>query len=190
MPQAIILDRDGVLIKDKGFVHKIEDVELYSQVIEALQSVDKKTKLIIITNQAGIAKGIFREENYKEVRDYIHAFLKKKGIKITAEYYCPHHPEGSIPEYTKICTCRKPETALFEKALKEHQLNPKNCWTVGDMRRDILAGQRVGMKGILVKTGCAGKGGSGDEITPDYIAEDLYDAIKFIQQQEKEEEKE
>lgn len=183
MPHAIILDRDGVLIKDKDFVHKVEDIELYPKVIEALQLLKGK-KIIIITNQAGIAKGIFTEENYKKVCDHIHTIFRENDITITAEYYCPHHPQGTIPEYTKICKCRKPGTELFEKALKEHQLNPENCWTIGDMRRDILAGQRVGIKGILVKTGFAGKGGSGDEVVPNYIAEDLYDAIKFIKNQE------
>lgn len=189
MSQAIILDRDGILIKDNGFIHKIEDIELYPQVIEALQSVDKKTKLIIITNQAGIAKGIFKEEEYKKVREHIHELFKQKGISITAEYFCPHHPQGTVAPYNKECSCRKPAPGLFQQAIKEHQLNPSKCWTIGDMRRDILAGQRVGMKGILVKTGFGGKGSSGDEVTPNYIAEDLYDAIKFIQEQEKQEEK-
>ncbi len=182
--QAIFLDRDGVLIKDKGFVHKKEEVELYPKVIDALQLLDKQTKIIIITNQAGIAKGIFSEADYKKVRDYIHAVFKENKIIITAEYYCPHHPQGTIPEYTKECRCRKPKTELFEKAIKEHQLNPENCWTIGDMRRDIIAGQRVGIKGILVKTGFGGKGGEEDEVIPHYLAEDLYDALKFIQKQE------
>lgn len=189
MLQAIILDRDGVLIKDKGFVHKIKDIELYPRVIEALQRVDKKAKVIIITNQAGIAKGIYTEENYRQGRNYIHALFEKHSIKITAEYFCPHHPEGTVAPYNVECNCRKPASGLFERAIKEQQLDSKNCWTIGDMRRDILAGQRVGMKTILVKTGFGGKGGSGDEITPNYIAEDLYDAIKFIQEQEKEEKK-
>ncbi len=184
MLQAVILDRDGVLIKEGGFIYKASEVEFYPKTVEALQLLKGK-KIIIITNQGGIAKGVFREADYKNVREYIHKVLRKNGIEIAAEYYCPHHPEGTIAPYNVECSCRKPETGLFQRAIKEHQLDPSTCWTIGDMRRDIVAGQRVGMRGILVKTGFAGKGGSGDEVTPNYIAEDLYDAIKFIQQQEK-----
>jgi D-glycero-D-manno-heptose 1,7-bisphosphate phosphatase len=183
MPDAIILDRDGVLIKDKGFMHKVEELEFYPRVIEALQKVSKETKIIIITNQAGIARGIFTEQDYKKLRDHIHKIFRRNNIVITAEYFCPHHPKGTISEYTKECSCRKPASGLFEQAVKEHNLNPKNCWCIGDMRRDIIAGQRVGMKGIIVKTGFGGEGGEGDPIKPEYVAEDLYDAIKFIKKQ-------
>ncbi len=182
--QALLIDRDGVLIKDAGFVHKIEDFEFYPLVIEALQLLDKQTKIIIITNQAGIANGIFTEIEYFAFRDFLHAQFNKNGIHITAEYFCPHHPKGIVVPYNVSCSCRKPATALFEQAIKDHHLTPSKCWTIGDMRRDILAGQKVGIKGILVKTGFGGQSGSGDEVVPDYVAEDLYDAVQYIKKQE------
>lgn len=183
--EALILDRDGVIIESPSlsegkYTFRIEDVKIYPRVIEALKLLNKKTKIIIITNQAGIAHGKYTEEDYKKVRDFIYNIFEKNGIHVTAEYVCMHHPLGTVAPYNIICNCRKPATGLFELAIKEHGLNPNNCWTIGDMRRDIIAGQKVGMKGILVKTGLAGKGGTGDEVTPDYIADDLYDAIKYI----------
>jgi D-glycero-D-manno-heptose 1,7-bisphosphate phosphatase len=180
VPEAILFDRDGTLIVDTGFVHQIEDLEFYPQVIEALQYIDKKTKIIIITSQAGIGRGLYTEQDYFVFRDHIHSLLNEKGITIAAEYFCPHHPTKGIPPYNIECQCRKPNTALFEQAIKDFHLNPEQCWTIGDMRRDINAGQRVGMKGILVKTGFGGKGGDGDTITPDYVADNLYDAVEFI----------
>lgn len=179
MPEAILLDRDGTLILDKAYVHKIEELQFLPRVLDALQTIDKKTKIIIITNQAGIGKGIFKEEDYLKFRNHIWKVLGDKGITIAAEYFCPHHQKG-IPPYNVECECRKPKTALLKQAIKDFNLNPKECWTIGDMRRDILAGERVGIKGILVKTGFGGKGGDGDEIHPEYVAEDLYDAIEFI----------
>lgn len=180
MPEAIILDRDGTLIVDKAFVHKISDVEFFPRTIEALKHVPKETKLIIITNQAGIGRGLYKEEDYKKCRDYIHEQLKKEGITIAAEYFCPHHPTKGIPPYNKECACRKPKTELFERAIEDFALTPENCWCIGDMRRDIIPGQKLGMKGILVKTGFGGQGGDGDQVIPEYIAEDVYDAIEFI----------
>ncbi len=180
IPEAIILDRDGTLIVNKEFVHKISDVEFFPRTIKALKHVPKETKLIIITNQAGIGRGLYKEEDYKRCRDYIHEQLKKEGITIAAEYFCPHHPKGIVAQYNKDCDCRKPKAGLFELAIKEHHLNPIQCWNIGDMRRDIIAGQKVGINGIIVKTGFGSKGGEGDPVTPEYVAEDLYDAIEFI----------
>lgn len=188
MTEAVILDRDGVIIEGLGegkYCFKLEDVKIYPGVIEALKLLNKKTRIIIITNQAGIAFGKYTEGDYIKVRDYIWNIFKKNGIHVTAEYFCPHHPSGTVAPYNVICNCRKPATGLFELAIREYGLNPKNCWTIGDMRRDIIAGQKLGMKGILVKTGLAGKGGSGDEVTPNYIAEDLYDAVRHIKEMEK-----
>ena len=184
VPEAIILDRDGTLIVDKEFVHKISDVEFLPRTIAGLKQVAKETKLIIITNQAGIGRGLYKEEDYKKCRDYIHEQLKKEGVIIVAEYFCPHHPTKGIIPYNIDCTCRKPETALFEQAVKDFALNPEKCWCIGDMRRDIIPGQKLGMKGILVKTGFGGQGGEGDPVTPEYVAEDLYDAIEYIRKQE------
>jgi len=183
-PQAIIFDRDGTLTVDKGFTHKIEDLEFFPRVIEALKLVSKETKLIIITNQAGIARGKYKQEEYTKFRDALHKKLKENNIIITAEYFCPHHPTKGIPPFNIECECRKPAVGLFKQAIKKHNLDPEKCWSIGDMRRDIIAATRAGMKGILVKTGFGGQGGEGDEVTPDYFAEDLYDAISYIQKYE------
>ncbi len=179
IPEAIIFDRDGTLIVDKEYVHKIEELQFFPRVVEALQKIDKKTKIIIITNQAGIGKGIFIEQDYLKFRNHIWKVLEDRGITIAAEYFCPHHPKGIAP-YNVECNCRKPKSGLFEQAIEEHGLSSKNCWNIGDMRRDIIAGQKLGMKGILVKTGFGGQGGDGDLVIPEYVAEDVYDAIEFI----------
>lgn len=180
IPEAILFDRDGTLIVDKEYVHKIEDLEFLPRVLEALQKIKRETKIIIITNQAGIGRGVFKEKDYFKFRNHIHAVLKEKGIMVTGEYFCPHHPTKGIAPYNVECNCRKPKTALLEQAINDFNLNPKKCWTIGDMRRDIIAGQKLRMKAILVKTGFAGQGGEGDEVIPDYTAENLLDAIEYI----------
>ncbi|MGQ9620582.1 MAG: D-glycero-alpha-D-manno-heptose-1,7-bisphosphate 7-phosphatase [Bacteroidales bacterium] len=147
MNKAIILDRDGV-INRKGESYYIfckKDFKLNPGVIPALNYFRLKGYiLIIITNQGGIAKGVFTEEQMLDLHEFMKDLLRLHGVEIAGIYYCPHHPDVSL------CECRKPGTLLFEKAIKDFDIDPSSSYTIGDSMIDIEAAEKMGIKGILI----------------------------------------
>ena len=177
--KAVFLDRDGVINVDKGYVHKIEDFEFYPDVFDGLKKLQEAGfKLVIITNQSGIAVGYYTEDDFHKLTEYMLNEFSKQGIKIEKVYYCPHHPEGIIPELKQVCTCRKPATGMIESAIEEFNIDPLNSFLIGDKETDIQAGKKMGIKSILVKTGQGLK--YVNNTTADYIAENFTDAVGFI----------
>lgn len=148
--KAIFLDRDGVINIDKGHVHKIKDFVFYKDTFKAISLIPKEYKIIIVTNQAGIAKGMYTEKQFLELTNWMLKKFKSKGIKIDKVYYCPHHPEGSIKKYTKKCNCRKPNPGMLKKAAKDFNLDFKKSWLIGDHEKDIIAGKKAKTKTILI----------------------------------------
>jgi D-glycero-D-manno-heptose 1,7-bisphosphate phosphatase len=110
-------------------------------------------KFIIITNQAGIAKGLFSEKEYLAFKEEMYRRLKEQGILIDAEYFCPHHVNGVIEKYKLDCNCRKPKTGMFEQASKDLGLTLAQCWMIGDNLSDMLAGKNAGCRTVHVLTG-------------------------------------
>lgn len=175
--KAVFLDRDGVINKDYGYVHQVEKFEIYPQVFPALKKLQEAGfKLFVVTNQSGIAVGYYTEEDFHNVNNHMLSVFKKEGIKIEKVYYCPHHPEGVVPELTKKCECRKPESGMIKQAIKEFNIDPKQSFLIGDKETDIQAAHKEGIKAILVKTGQGLK--HVDNTTADYIAEDILDAVE------------
>ena len=114
MNKADFLDRDGTIIKDKNYSFNQESIEFIEGVIPSLLKLqDSGYLLIIITNQSGIARGLFSEAELKAFNDTLLHLLKAKGIVVTATYYCPHHPQGIVPQYAIECSCRKPGVKMF-----------------------------------------------------------------------------
>ena len=149
----ILLDRDGVINVEKNYLHRIEEFEYEKNVVSGLAKLrDLGYKFVIITNQAGIAKGFYSEEDYFKLQKFIEEDLRKKGIKIEKSYFCPHHPDG-IGKYKKNCECRKPNTKNFELAIKEFEIDEKISFMIGDRVTDLIPAQKLGMKTVLVKTG-------------------------------------
>lgn len=147
MKRAIFLDRDGVINRKGGpyYIYLKEDFVLNEGVTEALKYfMHKGFLLIIITNQGGIAKGVYTEEQMHEVHNFMKKLLKKDGIEIAGIYYCPHHPDVSP------CECRKPGTLLLEKAIKDFNIDTASSWMIGDSEIDIQAAEKMGIKGILI----------------------------------------
>lgn len=140
--KAVFLDRDGVLIRERGdYTWLLEDVKINDGVEEYLKNLyDEGYLLIIISNQSGISKGLYT----KQQADYIHLHLERiftlKGIQIEEFYYCPHHPTVSN------CICRKPDSLLLEKAIARFRINPAESWFIGDADRDIEAGRKAGVQ--------------------------------------------
>lgn len=146
---AIFLDRDGTLNVDKGYVHRIEDWEWIPGAIDAIAAFKKAGFLVIvITNQAGVARGYYSGEDVDKLHAWINDELKKQGAAIDGFYYCPHHPE-----YSEKCGCRKPLPGLLHEAAQDFDIDIDCSWLVGDKAGDIEAGLAAGVKSILVLTG-------------------------------------
>jgi D-glycero-D-manno-heptose 1,7-bisphosphate phosphatase len=143
---AVFFDRDGTLIKDVGYIGRPEDVELVPDAAQAVRWLNNALRPVIVaTNQSGIARGMFSEQDYVRVRDRLDDLLAERGAYIYGHYHCPHHPD-----YTGPCFCRKPGTELFDRAMAEHVLNPAMSAWVGDRWRDIAPALHFGGQGILV----------------------------------------
>ncbi len=147
MKKILFLDRDGVINLEKG-VHTFrpEDFILNDDIPESLKiAQDKGYLLVVITNQSGIAKGMYGHEDVKKLNEKLHDELKKSSVYLTEIYYCPHHPD------TGKCLCRKPGSLLLEKALARFQADPAKCLFIGDKERDVVAGSGAGVPSILIK---------------------------------------
>lgn len=188
--RAVFLDRDGTINEEVGYVNHLSRFRFIPAVFRGLKLINNLGLLsIVITNQGGIARGFFDEKFLKKLHAKMLDSLKKSGAKIDEIYYCPHNPHGSVKKYAVRCNCRKPATGMVEKAMKDFNISLKNSYYVGDQKRDIEFGKRLGLITILVKTGY-GKGEIyfnkfNNRLKPDYIAEDLLDAAKWIQKNEK-----
>lgn len=173
MNKAVFLDRDGTINIDYGYVRKIANFEFIPGVFDALKELAKTGfKIIIITDQSGIGRGYYTEEDYKNLTKYMVKEFEKSSIKIDGIYYCPHSPESS-------CSCRKPEIGMIKKAKEDFNIDLKKSYFIGDRTSDIQCGHNAGCKTILVKTGNAGEDGR-YSMRPDFVADDLYEAVNLI----------
>lgn len=177
MNKAIILDRDGTLNDDPdGYVHKVEDFKLLPGVIEGLKSLSDKFIFVIITNQSGIGRGIFTEDDLDKFNQKLIDELKKEDVEIKRIYHCPHTPE-------EVCGCRKPSTKYIEKAIEDFDIDIKNSWVIGDHPHDMEMGLKIGCRGVYLLTGHGEKHFDDlqkNSIKPDFIAKDFLQASKFI----------
>jgi D-glycero-D-manno-heptose 1,7-bisphosphate phosphatase len=157
MRRALFLDRDGVINKEVNYLHKIEDFEILPGVVPVLKTAQQKGFLIIIvTNQAGIAKGYYTEEEYRILEKHIENFFKKEGVHIDATYFCPHHPDGK-GKYKRVCDCRKPGIGMIQQAAQDFgEIDFSQSILVGDKESDIESGINAGIgRVILVRSGHA-----------------------------------
>lgn len=167
MNKAVFLDRDGVLVKDTGYV---TNPELLPRVADAIKLL-KGFIVVVVTNQAGVAKGYMDEIRVIETNFQIQNALEKQGAYIKKFYYCPHHPEGTVKKYTRECACRKPEIGMLKKAELQYDIDLEQSFLVGDKLSDIKAGKSAGCKTVLIGS---------ESKEADYIAKDLYGAVEWI----------
>jgi D-glycero-D-manno-heptose 1,7-bisphosphate phosphatase len=144
--KAIFLDRDGVLIRERGdYTWLLEDMHINDGVVEALKSFSQAGYLlIVISNQSGISKGLYTQKDADYLHLHLERFFRNQNIEITEFYYCPHHPSVTM------CICRKPDSQLLEKALARFDINPDLSWFIGDADRDIEAGIRAGVQTVKI----------------------------------------
>lgn len=172
---AVFLDRDGVLISEKGYVTALDQLEIFSYTAECVAKIKNSGYLtIVITNQSGVARGFFSEEELCKMNRYM---MKETGVD--AIYYCPHYEQGIIPKYAKKCSCRKPQIGMIESACKDFDIDLSKSYLVGDRASDILAGQRTGIKTILLESGY-GRAKLEENVMPDYTLNDLRDVANLL----------
>ena len=165
------MDRDGTLIEEVNFLSRVADLRLFSYTVESLRLLKENDFLIlVVTNQSGIARGIYDLAAMHSIHD---AIEKETGDLIDAFYFCPHMPDAG-------CECRKPRLGMIEQAKQEFEIDMENSWMIGDKALDIETGFAAGIKTALVRTGYGVKAENELDRQPDIIADDLLNAIRKI----------
>ena len=147
---AVFLDRDGVLVEDVGFLRRPGDLRILPGAVEALRSLAARFRLVVVTNQSGIARGYFSENDLLTIHQELARRLAGQGAAIDAYYYCPHLPGGGVLAYDVECQCRKPKPGMLLGASRDLGISLDRSYMVGDKPRDILAGSAAGTTGVII----------------------------------------
>lgn len=151
---AVFLDRDGTVNVEVNYLSQPEQLVLLPTVAEAIADLNTKgIAVFIVTNQAGVARGYFPEHRLQAIHQRLEDLLEERGARVTAIYYCPHHPSAGIGQYRKVCQCRKPLPGMLERAAVEHQIDCSRSLMIGDRESDLQAGAAAGCRTALVRTG-------------------------------------
>jgi heptosyltransferase-2 len=184
--RAAFLDRDGTIIEDLGYLSDPAQIRVIPGAVEALRALQAAGyRLVLITNQAGVARGLMTEEDVRRVNDALMSRLGEAGIRFDGVYYCPHHPEHGPPEYRLQCACRKPGPGMIRRAAEDANLDPARSVIIGDHSTDAAVARGFpGMRGVLLLTGHgagqAEKVERGEVARPDHVAADLAAAVQWV----------
>jgi D-glycero-D-manno-heptose 1,7-bisphosphate phosphatase len=167
----VFLDRDGTMIEDVGYLDTLDRIAFYPWTIDAIRMLNRAAlPVVVVTNQSGIAQGVFDEAFVEATHRALDARLAAGGARVDAYYYCPHHPAGRIAAYARACDCRKPGRAMIDRAAAALGLDPARSFVVGDKWLDVQLGRAVGARAILVRTGV---GAAEERRPPDGVAADV-----------------
>jgi D-glycero-D-manno-heptose 1,7-bisphosphate phosphatase len=188
MKPAVFLDRDGVLIEDVHLLTRPEQVVVLPGVSQALRALSQAGfKLIVVSNQPVVARGLVSEQDVRSVHEHMDSLLRSAGSPpLDAIYFCPHHPNATLPAYRVNCDCRKPKPGMFLRAAKELDIDLPASFTVGDRITDIIAGVKAGCRTVLVQTGkhlekpIETSEPLDATIQPDHVCADLAAAAEWI----------
>jgi D-glycero-D-manno-heptose 1,7-bisphosphate phosphatase len=180
--RAVFLDKDGTLIEDVPYNIDPAQISLTDGALEGLQLLHSAGfKLVVVSNQSGVARGIFKEEALTQVEQHLQKILAEAGIPLAGFYYCPHHPEGRIRDYAVNCMCRKPRPGMLFKAARDHEINLASSWLIGDILDDVEAGRRADCNTILIENGNETEWGlTSPYRKPHYTAPNLFEAARII----------
>jgi D-glycero-D-manno-heptose 1,7-bisphosphate phosphatase len=191
MNRAVFLDRDGVLIEDVHLITRPEQVSILSGVPEALQRLRTAGfKLFVVSNQTVVSRGLATEAEVELLNRQIEGMLQSQGGSQLDQFYiCPHHPKATLPQYRLECDCRKPRPGLILQAAKEHQIDLRRSFLVGDRITDIVAGAKAGCRTVLVQTGqhsappIESPDAIDQSVEPDFVCDGLLAASDWILKQ-------
>ncbi|MBN2188888.1 MAG: HAD family hydrolase [Chitinispirillaceae bacterium] len=168
--KALFLDRDGIINEDTGYPYKPEHIRFYDAVFPLCKkAAGKGYLLVVITNQAGVAKGKYTEDDVKSLHQWMAGEFLKRGISIERFYYCPHHPEATVPAYRVACACRKPKPGMIERAAKELNIDITKSLAIGDKPSDRI--ECTGLRSIIIKSRYTGD---------DFNVEDLAGVADYL----------
>jgi len=183
MRPAAFIDRDGTIIEEAGYLDRFELIAPFPWSARAMRRLKGAGyALVVVTNQAGVARGYFDEAFVREAHGRLDAMLRADGVDVDGYYYCPHHPEGTIARYRQVCDCRKPAPGLVRAAARDLDLDLPRSFVIGDKWLDVALAQNVGATGVLVRTGY----GRGIETAPpegvsaDIVVDTLLEAAEWI----------
>lgn len=182
---AVFIDRDGTVNEQVGYLNHVSRLAVFPWSAPAIKLLNEHHYLtVIVSNQSGVARGYFPVSLVTEVHQRMEWLLEQEKAFVDNILFCPHHPAGKVPEFSKVCECRKPSTGLIERACERLDIDLAKSYMVGDQLIDIELAERAGIKGILVETGY----GLGEKeyllplspLEPAYIAKDLLGAVRWI----------
>ncbi len=178
---AAFLDKDGTLIEDVPYNVDPDQIRLAPGVGEGLAQLRAaRFWLIVVSNQSGVARGLFSESALGGVEDRISELLAGFGVDLDGFYYCPHHPEGVEPRYAMTCECRKPAPGLILKAAREHAVDLDRSWFIGDILNDVEAAHRAGCRAALINNGNETEWERSPLRWPEFVAADFAAAARLI----------
>lgn len=180
---AVFLDRDGTVCEEVGYLSQVKNLRLIPGSAQAIRQIrEAGWKVVIISNQSGVARGYLSEETVLTIHGALKKMLQQQDAEVDGIYYCPHHPQGN-PPYNIQCSCRKPESGMLVKAARELQIDLNKSIVIGDKYSDVLTAQRLNIPGILVLTGFGkserDKYQSNWVKEPAHIAENLSEAVRW-----------
>jgi D-glycero-D-manno-heptose 1,7-bisphosphate phosphatase len=183
MNWAVLLDRDGVINEEVNYLHAPEQLRLIPGAASVIQRLNRlQIPVIVITNQAGVARGYFPESQIAVVHAALRQRLAADGAHIDRFYYCPHHPTEGVPPYRIDCTCRKPKPGMLLQAAQDFDLDLSRSYFIGDNLSDMQAGASAGCHTILVQTGYGARLWAEwpEAAQPEHVAADLLSAVDWI----------
>jgi len=183
MRRAVFLDRDGTLLEEANYLSELRGLVFFPYTVAAVRLLNQSGfAVVVVTNQGGIARGIVKEAFIAEAHAFIDEKLAQGGARIDAYYYCPHHPEGAIAAFSNDCECRKPKPGQLLQAAADLDLDLPRSFVVGDRWTDVDAGEAVGARGVLVRTG-HGRESERQSRPSAVVADNLIEAVAWILRQ-------
>ena len=183
MKPAVFLDRDGTMIEDVGYLDAINRVAIYPWTVDAIRALNRGGfAVVVVTNQSGVACGLFSETLVGDTHRHLDAMLTAGGAHVDAYYYCPHHPNGTVAAYARHCDSRKPGRGMIDAAARDLDLDPAASFVVGDRWGDVQLARAVGARGVLVRTGLGAEqeGQPPDGVAADAVVDNLAAAASWI----------